>query len=163
MKLTTTLLLSSTIALATANTSSSWKYQALTDEPQFKYDPNTISPCVLWYNNIGIESCEYTRSGFDISPEDFHKWNPSVGLDCKPWNVGSYCLVSEGKLASFKATASKAASTSSKSAAETASSKTGPITTSSKVTSTAVTTTTATVITTSKQSSGAVRNRGVFI
>ncbi|KAL7781281.1 hypothetical protein V8C43DRAFT_298688 [Trichoderma afarasin] len=123
MKLTTTLLLSSTIALATANTSSSWKYQALTDEPQFKYDPNTISPCVLWYNNIGIESCEYTRSGFDISPEDFHKWNPSVGLDCKPWNVGSYCLVSEGKLASFKATASKAASTSSKSAAETASSK----------------------------------------
>ncbi|KAF3054752.1 hypothetical protein CFAM422_013261 [Trichoderma lentiforme] len=53
--------------------------------------------------------------------------------DCKPWNVGSYCIVSEGRLASFKATASKAASTSSKSAAETATSKTGPITTSSKL------------------------------
>ncbi|QYT01309.1 hypothetical protein H0G86_008353 [Trichoderma simmonsii] len=108
-----------------------------------------------------IDSCEYIRSGFDISPEDFHKWNPSVGLDCKPWNFGSYCIVSEGKLASFTATASKSASTSSKSAAETANSKTGPITTSSKTRD--VTTTTATAITTSKQSSGAVRNRGILI
>ncbi|OPB42359.1 hypothetical protein A0O28_0034760 [Trichoderma guizhouense] len=65
MKLTTTLLLSFTIALATANTSSSFQWQALTDQPQFKYDPNTISPCVVWYNNIGRDSCEYTRSGYD--------------------------------------------------------------------------------------------------
>ncbi|KAL6907359.1 hypothetical protein GGI43DRAFT_431416 [Trichoderma evansii] len=128
MKFTTALLLSSTIILPTANAEFQW--QPITDEPQFKYDPGTISPCIV---------C------FRISPEDFHKWNPSVGLDYKPWNVKSYCVVSEGRLASFIATASKEASTSSKSAAETASSKTGPITTGSK---------TAAAITTFTQSSG---------
>lgn len=79
----------------------------LTGEPQFKYDSDAITPCTLWYNNLGRDLCEHNRFMFGISPEDFHKWNLSVGLDCKPWNVKSYCVVSEGRLASFIATASK--------------------------------------------------------
>jgi hypothetical protein len=38
------------------------------------------------------------RNYFGITPEEFHKWNPSVGLDCKPWDYQSYCIVTLEKL-----------------------------------------------------------------
>ncbi|KAL7917948.1 hypothetical protein ACQKWADRAFT_305548 [Trichoderma austrokoningii] len=173
MKLTIAFQLTYTMALATADSHFQW--HPLSDEPQFTYDPKTISPCILWYNNGGRDSCEYVRSEFKISPEDFHKWNPSVDLDCTPWNFQSYCLVSEGRLSSFVATASTTGTPSPKSAAETSSSKTSSMTTGSKITTIATTTTATTsttttsaattaaaTIATSTQSSGASRNRGIF-
>lgn len=51
--------------------------------PQLQWDPATASDCVEWYDNGDGESCEAVRKYWGITPEDFHKWNPSVGLDCQ--------------------------------------------------------------------------------
>ncbi|KAH7021102.1 uncharacterized protein B0I36DRAFT_367546 [Microdochium trichocladiopsis] len=58
-------------------------------------DPNTTSDCVDWYNDeLTGESCAYIRQYFGISPELFHQWNHSVGLDCAPWSFDqSYCIL----------------------------------------------------------------------
>ncbi|KAL7783617.1 hypothetical protein V8C37DRAFT_396918 [Trichoderma ceciliae] len=72
--------------------------------PELQWDPDTISTCREWFNNAGSDTCESIRSMFDISPEDFHKWNPSVGVDCKPWRYQSYCILTEEKWASFTST-----------------------------------------------------------
>lgn len=84
--------------------------------PQMQWDPDTISSCMDWYDNAGTETCEYIRDMFKISPQDFHTWNPSVGLDCKPWNLQSYCILTKERWASFTSTmtvsTSKATSTS---------------------------------------------------
>jgi hypothetical protein len=57
-----------------------------TGSPQLQWDPDTAKDCVEWYNHGDDESksCEYVRDYFTITPEQFHKWNPSIGLDCKP-------------------------------------------------------------------------------
>ncbi|KAL6699836.1 hypothetical protein J3F84DRAFT_404790 [Trichoderma pleuroticola] len=74
--------------------------------PQMQWDPDTISSCMEWYDNDGRDTCEYIRHMFKISPEDFHTWNPSVGLDCKPWNFQSYCILTKERWASFTSTRS---------------------------------------------------------
>jgi hypothetical protein len=33
-----------------------------------------------------------------VTPEEFHRWNPSVGLDCQPWQWQSYCIITQEKL-----------------------------------------------------------------
>lgn len=66
--------------------------------PLLQWDPDTVADCVDWYDNYEGESCEYVREYFDITPEIFHKWNPSVGLDCTPWWWQSYCIVTLEKL-----------------------------------------------------------------
>lgn len=96
--------------------------------PLMQYDPDTAKDCVEWHNNlidepepyIGDSSCKAVRDYFNITPEEFHKWNPSVGLDCQPWyDVTSYCIVTLQKL-----------------------NDTGKLTTTTSSTSTATTTTT---------------------
>ncbi|KAL6803002.1 hypothetical protein GGI42DRAFT_359895 [Trichoderma sp. SZMC 28013] len=74
--------------------------------PQLQWDPDTISSCMDWVDNVGKETCEYVRDMFGISPQDFHTWNPFVGLDCKPWNIQSYCILTREKWASFTSTRS---------------------------------------------------------
>ncbi|KAI0803707.1 hypothetical protein GGR55DRAFT_384302 [Xylaria sp. FL0064] len=76
--------------------------------PSLQWDPNTISTCAEWWDNGGSDTCEYIRALFGITPEEFHTWNPSVGLDCKPWYIGqSYCILTKEKLmTSTKTTAS---------------------------------------------------------
>ncbi|KAL7801204.1 hypothetical protein V8C43DRAFT_185371 [Trichoderma afarasin] len=74
--------------------------------PQLQWDPDTISSCMEWIDNVGEETCEYVRDMFKISPEDFHTWNPSVGLDCKPWNFQSYCILTKERWPSFTSTRS---------------------------------------------------------
>ena len=69
-----------------------------TNNPELQWDPETAADCVEWYNNSEDESCEHVRSYFGITPEEFHKWNPSVGLDCKPWRWQSYCIVTRERL-----------------------------------------------------------------
>lgn len=71
-------------------------------EPAFQWDPETELPCIMW-EDIGSGddemTCEETRDYWNATPEQFSRWNPSVGLDCKPWNKPqSYCVVPESRL-----------------------------------------------------------------
>lgn len=86
---------------------------AASPQPELQYDPDTISTCIEWFNNDGSDTCESIRSMFGISPADFHKWNPSVGTDCKPWRYQSYCVLTKERLASLTSTTTKASSTTS--------------------------------------------------
>ncbi|KFG84796.1 WSC domain protein [Metarhizium anisopliae] len=72
--------------------------------PQLQWDPDTVPDCIEWENNIGENTCEYIRDFYTITPEQFSKWNPSVGLDCKPWNIQSYCIVTQERMDEFKRT-----------------------------------------------------------
>jgi hypothetical protein len=75
-----------------------------TGYPTLQWDPDTVEDCVEWYNNDEGESCEYVREYFGVTTEVFHAWNPSLGLDCKPWDWQSYCIVTETKLNATKPT-----------------------------------------------------------
>ncbi|KAI0508951.1 hypothetical protein F5B22DRAFT_618695 [Xylaria bambusicola] len=67
--------------------------------PSLQWDPATISTCAEWWDNGGPETCEYIRDLVGATPEEFHTWNPSVGLDCKPWHISqSYCILTKEKL-----------------------------------------------------------------
>jgi hypothetical protein len=57
-----------------------------------------------WFNFDESDTCESNRSMFAISPKDFHKCNPSVGIDCKPWRYQSYCILTKERWVSFTAT-----------------------------------------------------------
>lgn len=81
--------------------------------PEMQWDPDTISSCIEWYNNDGTRTCEYIRDLFQITPQEFHAWNPSVGLDCKPWDYQSYCILTKEKWASFSSTTTHASKTTS--------------------------------------------------
>lgn len=72
-----------------------------TGAPTLGYDPNTVKSCVEWYNNGMEETCEEVRDYFNITPEQFSSWNPSIGLDCQPWEFQSYCIVTKERLEDF--------------------------------------------------------------
>lgn len=72
--------------------------QATCKGPHLSFDPTTASDCVEFYDNVEGETCEKVLDYWNTTPEEFHKWNPSVGLDCKPWGLQSYCIVTEEKL-----------------------------------------------------------------
>lgn len=56
-------------------------------------DKRIPEDCIHYYDNVHVESCEYVRDVFKISPQLFHEWNPSVGVDCSNWATGmTYCL-----------------------------------------------------------------------
>ncbi|KAI1177576.1 hypothetical protein F4777DRAFT_541493 [Nemania sp. FL0916] len=93
MKLTYTFALSYSIILVAAS-----------PQPLLQWDPATISSCVEWFNNGGSDTCEYVRALFNITPQDFHTWNPSVGLDCTPWQYQSYCILTKERLSSITTT-----------------------------------------------------------
>lgn len=65
--------------------------------PGREHDPATIKSCIDWYDNYNEQTCEEVRSYYRITPDDFHKWNPSVGTDCKPWLPISYCVLTKEK------------------------------------------------------------------
>ncbi|KAH7389745.1 WSC domain-containing protein [Phaeosphaeria sp. MPI-PUGE-AT-0046c] len=75
-----------------------------TRQPLLQWDPDTVEDCVEWYNNGESETCEYVRNYFSITPAQFHEWNPSIGLDCKPWEYQSYCIVTQRRLDNFTTT-----------------------------------------------------------
>ena len=75
------------------------------DKPDMQTDPDTVKDCAGWYNNTGDRSCEYVRDFFGITPDEFHEWNPSVGLDCKPFRESqSYCIITQRKVLAFTST-----------------------------------------------------------
>ncbi|KAJ3495621.1 hypothetical protein NLG97_g3259 [Lecanicillium saksenae] len=65
--------------------------------PGREHDPATIKSCIDWYDNYNEQTCEEVRSYYRITPDDFHKWNPSIGVDCKPWLPISYCVLTKEK------------------------------------------------------------------
>lgn len=71
---------------------------SLSDTPLLGHDPDAVEKCASWYNNAYGASCEYVRDNYDITPELFHAWNPSIGLDCAPWYYASYCILSQERL-----------------------------------------------------------------
>lgn len=84
---------------------------AASGEPELGWDPDTTLPCTDWYDNVMEETCEEVRDYYRITPEEFHRWNPSVGVDCKPWRIQSYCIVPLERWESFTRTRSVAPST----------------------------------------------------
>jgi hypothetical protein len=66
--------------------------------PVLQWDPETAKDCLEWYDNGFDVPCEEIRSMFGISPELLHKWNPSIGLDCKPWDFQSYCILTQERV-----------------------------------------------------------------
>ncbi len=66
--------------------------------PWLSYDPNTIAGCSFWYDNKGDRTCVSIRESWNISPETFSRWNPSISLDCKGWRKQSYCVGVEAEL-----------------------------------------------------------------
>ncbi|KAI1770460.1 hypothetical protein F4818DRAFT_432954 [Hypoxylon cercidicola] len=66
--------------------------------------------CIEWYDNGFGESCEHILHLFRITPEEFHEWNPSVGLDCQPWLRQSYCVFTMEKYNETHTTTSSSSS-----------------------------------------------------
>ncbi|KFY45454.1 hypothetical protein V494_00950 [Pseudogymnoascus sp. VKM F-4513 (FW-928)] len=86
-------------------------HQANCQWPQLEFDSDTARDCVGWYDNYKGETCESVRDLFGIPPEMFHKWNPRVGLDCKPWEKMSYCIVTQERIDDTAKTATTTAPT----------------------------------------------------
>ncbi|KAL7967772.1 hypothetical protein HDV63DRAFT_412005 [Trichoderma sp. SZMC 28014] len=126
--------------------------------PELQWDPDTISTCREWFNNAGSDTCGSIRSLFGISPEDFHMWNPSVGVDCKPWNYQSYCILTEEKWASFTSTHTTADATITATSSKTTTA-TGSKTTTNTSSGVIIATSSTMTITTPKQSSIASKTR----
>lgn len=61
-------------------------------KPRLQFDPNTIKSCIFWYDHDDHTTCEAIRSKWNLSPETFHLWNPSITLDCQNWKYWSYCV-----------------------------------------------------------------------
>lgn len=71
------------------------------NRPGYQWDPDTADDCIEWFDHGDEkeETCEYVRDYFSITSEQFHKWNPSVNLDCEPWHdFQSYCIVTLERL-----------------------------------------------------------------
>ncbi|EGX93625.1 WSC domain protein [Cordyceps militaris CM01] len=79
-------------------------------EPFLSYDINTIKDCSFWYDNYGTKPCASVRATWNISPETFSRWNPSVSLDCTGWGRHSYCV---GVVAELTRSSSRTTSSSS--------------------------------------------------
>lgn len=76
-----------------------------TPYPDMQYDPATTKDCVDWIDNTGSMTCKEVRDFFNITPEEFAQWNPSVGVNCdKLWIMASYCVLTQQKLSQLTAT-----------------------------------------------------------
>ncbi|KAL1655232.1 hypothetical protein SLS61_002116 [Didymella pomorum] len=65
---------------------------------RYEADPRSAQDCIMWADieDASVDTCEETMRYWHVEPERFHAWNPSVGLDCKPWfNQRSYCVVTQ--------------------------------------------------------------------
>ncbi|KAL4874685.1 hypothetical protein BJY04DRAFT_224793 [Aspergillus karnatakaensis] len=62
--------------------------------PSLPSDPNTISTCTWWWDNVDGEiACEDMPFEWGITMEDFLLWNPSITADCGNYLTGqSYCV-----------------------------------------------------------------------
>lgn len=59
-------------------------------------DPRTAPDCIEYadVHNANETTCDSVIRTYNLDPERFHAWNPSVGLDCTPWpSNSSYCVL----------------------------------------------------------------------
>lgn len=90
-------LLSSSVGCLVALLASS-PLSAAGPTPELQYDPDTVSPCLMWVDNADDLNCEEVRQYWNITSREFSQWNPSVGLNCQPWGYQSYCVVPQVRL-----------------------------------------------------------------
>jgi hypothetical protein len=87
--------------LSTMRTSTLLPFAALVRHAvsqQFGADPRSAQDCVMWADieDASVDTCEKTLRYWSAEPKRFHAWNPSVGLDCKPWtSQTSYCVLTQ--------------------------------------------------------------------
>ncbi|KAH7317179.1 LysM domain protein [Stachybotrys elegans] len=71
----------------------------LADEPAYPYDPDTSPYCSWWMDHVGGLYCPDVPLGWQISVQDFLRWNPSLGPVCEgllPAET-SYCVETTGE------------------------------------------------------------------
>lgn len=76
--------------------------------PSYNWDPATISTCTTWMDPFFNQSCAEFRSYWGFTPEQFHEFNPSIGVDCSGWDgelMTSYCVADEARDDQLYATA----------------------------------------------------------
>ncbi|KAF3040806.1 hypothetical protein E8E11_006028 [Didymella keratinophila] len=64
----------------------------------YGFDERSAKDCIEWANidDASVDTCEKTLRNWSLEPERFHAWNPSVGLDCRPWfSQMSYCILTQ--------------------------------------------------------------------
>lgn len=119
-----------------------------TPHPEVQYDPATTKDCIDWINNPGGKTCKEVRDSFNLTPEEFAEWNPSVGVNCdRLWVVASYCILTNQKLSQLTSTAA---------------SYTKSVSTSTGIESTSSNTRTVGAALSSKTISGAAKNFGLI-
>ncbi|KAK5651471.1 hypothetical protein OQA88_12478 [Cercophora sp. LCS_1] len=70
---------------------------AATGTPTLQFDPATAPDCIEWHNKIDTP-CTELLAYWNIPISEFRAWNPSVGLDCTPFNeMQSYCIMTKSK------------------------------------------------------------------
>ncbi|KAK7189949.1 WSC domain protein [Paraphaeosphaeria sporulosa] len=82
------------------------RYAVCGNAPLLQWDPDTVEDCVGWYDNDGTDTCEHVRKIHGVTPEEFHAWNPSVGLDCNWQYWQSYCIITQEKIDALPKTTS---------------------------------------------------------
>ncbi|KAJ6118863.1 hypothetical protein N7471_013483 [Penicillium samsonianum] len=82
------------LALALGSVEGRPQYFAKDATPGSPSDPNTISTCTWWWDNVdGAIACADMPFEWGISMEDFLLWNPSITADCGNYLTGrSYCV-----------------------------------------------------------------------
>ncbi|KAI9375023.1 hypothetical protein BJX61DRAFT_550312 [Aspergillus egyptiacus] len=82
------------LALALGTVEGRPRYFLKDATPNLPADPNTISTCTWWWDNVdGAIPCEDMPFEWGISMEDFLRWNPSITADCGNYLTGrSYCV-----------------------------------------------------------------------
>lgn len=56
-----------------------------------------VANCTQWYQAQSYTSCEGILAFFDLTFEQFYKWNPAIGSDCTTMAAGTYyCVWVEG-------------------------------------------------------------------
>ncbi|KAE8377267.1 hypothetical protein BDV26DRAFT_281995 [Aspergillus bertholletiae] len=55
--------------------------------------PGTIDICMKWHLTKDGDGCWQIQQDFDISVDDFNKWNPHVGTDCHALWLGYYVCI----------------------------------------------------------------------
>ncbi|QPH01784.1 hypothetical protein C2857_005987 [Epichloe festucae Fl1] len=62
--------------------------------PKFEYDPATTKFCSFWYDNVdGRTSCKDIPDSWDITEEQWKRWNPSISESCDNFVIEkSYCV-----------------------------------------------------------------------
>lgn len=64
-------------------------------EPNLPFDIRSPKDCAYWYDtsNRSNKTCESVRETWEVSPETFSRWNPTISVDCEGWAPHhSYCV-----------------------------------------------------------------------